>query len=318
LFSEGREKFAKPFASAIAGEELDEAVAALLHFALVERETISDERDPSITTDCIRLHRLVREVAAARAKDEARNGMLRELADAVAAVYPRDVFSDPKGWPRARRLDALALALADDGAPPASGTETSAFLLDRLGSYRHGALAAYAEARRCFEKAAGSYERVLGGDHPSTAASLNNLASLLQDQGDYVGARPLFERALQIYEKALGPDHPVTATTLNNLAFVLKSLGHLFRSKAALRAGSVDPQKGAWGRSSRYRYKPKQSSRPALRSRGLWTGEAALRAGTRTERKIAGRGTRLIKKKRMNFVHDDSSNRGAGLNRTRC
>jgi tetratricopeptide (TPR) repeat protein len=226
LFSEGREKFAKPFASAIAGEELDEAVAALLHFALVERETISDERDPSITTDCIRLHRLVREVAAARAKDEARSGMLRELADAMAAVYPRDVFNDPKGWPRARRLDALALALADGGAPPASGAETSAFLLDRLGSYRHGVLAAYAEARRCFEKAAASYERVLGGDHPSTAASLNNLASLLQDQGDYEGARPLLERALQIYEKALGPDHPVTATTLNNLAFVLKSLGH--------------------------------------------------------------------------------------------
>jgi tetratricopeptide (TPR) repeat protein len=226
LFAEPREKFAKPFASALAEEGLDEAVAALLHFALVERETIPDERDPSITTECIRLHRLVREVAAARAKDEARSGMLRELAEAMSAVYPRDVFNDPKSWPRARRLDALALALVDGGgAPPASITETSALLLDRLGSYRHGALASYAEARRFFEQAVAIYERVLGGEHPSTAASLSNLASLLQAQGDYEGALPLCERALAIYEKVLGADHPAAARTLNNLAFLLKSRG---------------------------------------------------------------------------------------------
>jgi FixJ family two-component response regulator len=35
----------------------------LRSFALLDRETIADERDPEIKTDCIRLHRLVREVA---------------------------------------------------------------------------------------------------------------------------------------------------------------------------------------------------------------------------------------------------------------
>jgi Tetratricopeptide repeat len=53
---------------------------------------------------------------------------------------------------------------------------------------------------------------VLGPEHPNTAQSLNNLAVLLQAQGDLTGARPLFERALAIYEKALGPEHPDTAT----------------------------------------------------------------------------------------------------------
>ena len=43
---------------------------------------------------------------------------------------------------------------------------------------------------------------------PHTATSLNNLALLLQDQGDFAGARPLYERALAIREKALGPEHP--------------------------------------------------------------------------------------------------------------
>ena len=62
LFSEGREKFGEPLASDLAGDGLDEAVAALRAFALVDRETIADERDPAITAETIRLHRLVRAV----------------------------------------------------------------------------------------------------------------------------------------------------------------------------------------------------------------------------------------------------------------
>jgi hypothetical protein len=61
-------------------------------------------------------------------------------------------------------------------------------------------------------------ERVLGPEHPHTTTSLNNLASLLQAQGDLAGARPLFERALAIREKVLGPDHPHTAKSRNDLA----------------------------------------------------------------------------------------------------
>jgi len=66
LFAEAREKFGEPLATALAGDGLDEVVAALRTFALVDREPIVDERDASTTTDAIRLHRLVREVAAAR------------------------------------------------------------------------------------------------------------------------------------------------------------------------------------------------------------------------------------------------------------
>ena len=70
-------------------------------------------------------------------------------------------------------------------------------------------------------------EKALGPEHPDTAASLNNLARLLHDQGDLAGARPLFKRALTIREKALGPEHPDTATSLNNLALLLKDQGDL-------------------------------------------------------------------------------------------
>ena len=62
---------------------------------------------------------------------------------------------------------------------------------------------------------------MLGPHPPDTAASLINLASLLQAQGDFVRARQLYRRALKILEKALGPDHPDTVKGVNNLVGLL-------------------------------------------------------------------------------------------------
>ena len=66
------------------------------------------------------------------------------------------------------------------------------------------------------------------------STSLNNLASLLQEQGDLAAARPLFERALAICEKALGPEHPDTAMSLNNLAMLLNDHGDLAAARLLL------------------------------------------------------------------------------------
>ena len=111
LFLEGREKFGEPLASALAGDELDEAVAALRSFALLDREMVQDERDPTIITDCIRLHRLVREVAATRVNGEKLLSMRRAIMAALNAVYPQKIFDNPKVWSRARRLDRIAIAM---------------------------------------------------------------------------------------------------------------------------------------------------------------------------------------------------------------
>src|SRR3954466_5517160 len=51
LFSEARDLFGEPLASALAEDGLDEAVAALRASALIDRETIQDERDAAITTE---------------------------------------------------------------------------------------------------------------------------------------------------------------------------------------------------------------------------------------------------------------------------
>jgi hypothetical protein len=197
----------RPFAAALAGDGLDEAVAALRSFALIDRETIADERDPSITTDCIRLHRLIRQVAAARRECAARDAVQRTLIEAVAAVYPKNIWRDPHTWPRVRRLDALALALVGDAVSPGAEKRTTDLLIF-AGQYRRTALAAYAQAGPLFERALAIREEVLGPAHPATAQSLNNLALLRQAQGDLAAARPLFVRALAIREKVLGPGHP--------------------------------------------------------------------------------------------------------------
>jgi tetratricopeptide (TPR) repeat protein len=228
LFSEGREKFGEPLVSALADDRLDDAVAALRAFALIDRETITDEREPTITTDCIRLHRLVRQVAAVRCEGDLSENARRVLIAALAEVYPRDVQDNPKTWQRARRLDALAMALVAGDAQPPDGAEISAGnLLNELAGYRQGALAAHLQARPLVERALAIFEKALGPDHPNTAVSLSNLGYLLRAQGDLAGARPYYERALAINKKELGPDHPDTATSLNNLGYLLQAQGDL-------------------------------------------------------------------------------------------
>ncbi len=267
LFAEAREKFGEKLAALLADDGLDEAVAALRAFALVDRETIEDERDPAISTDTIRLHRLVREVAASRCDGEAREEMRRALVEALAAIYPRGVFNDPKTWPRARRLDALALTLVGgDAALPDGAAMPASYLLDRLGSYRQGALGAYASARPLFERALAIGEKALGPDHPDTATSLNNLAVLLQDAGrSRRGAAALRARAGDLREGARPrpsryrdePQQPRrSASGQGDLA-----AARPFRARAG------DPREGARPRPSRYRDEPQQP-RQLLQAQG--------------------------------------------------
>ena len=84
-------------------------MAALRAFALVERETILDERDAAITTDAIRLHRLVREVAAARREGDAREAVRVRSSAALAEVYPNDGIQNPAVMAALRAADAASL-----------------------------------------------------------------------------------------------------------------------------------------------------------------------------------------------------------------
>ena len=59
---------------------------------------------------------------------------------------------------------------------------------------------------------------------PDTAASLNNLAGLLESRGRLDEAEPLYRRALAILESVLGPEHPNTVTVRGNLEALLRPI----------------------------------------------------------------------------------------------
>ncbi|CAO3456446.1 hypothetical protein [Azospirillum argentinense] len=162
LLREGSTSLGAPLDALLDGDGLDEAIAALRALTLVGRETIVDERAPVVTTETLQVHRLVREVAAARLAAEARETMRGELVRVLHTVYPTGVYNDPETWPRARRLDGLVLALLDAEAELPKGTELAAgILLDRVASYRQAALGAYEQARSLFERALAIRERAL-------------------------------------------------------------------------------------------------------------------------------------------------------------
>jgi tetratricopeptide (TPR) repeat protein len=196
---------------------VEEAIAALRAFALVDREAIPDERDPTITTDTVRLHRLIREVAAKRVHGNALVAAQRTLIEIMESVYPQDP-EDPSGWPRARRLDAIAADMVRAEIDLPAGTELkAAALMTRLGNYRYLAVGNYSGTLPILKRTLEICEKYLGPEHQNTATSVNNLAIFLEAQNDLVGAQLLYERALVIRQKVFGPEHPTTADSLDNL-----------------------------------------------------------------------------------------------------
>ena len=83
----------------------------------------------------------------------------------------------------------------------------------------------------------GDYERALeyygkslaiklathGEQHPDTAATYNNMASVSYNRGRIDSALEYYGKSLAIKLATLGEQHPDTATTYNNMAWVCRS-----------------------------------------------------------------------------------------------
>ena len=82
----------------------------------------------------------------------------------------------------------------------------------------------YAQAEPLYVRALAIKEKQLGSNHPDTATSLNNLASLYESISKYAEAELLFVRALEIVEKSLGNNHPNTQAIRENLEILRQQL----------------------------------------------------------------------------------------------
>jgi tetratricopeptide (TPR) repeat protein len=74
-----------------------------------------------------------------------------------------------------------------------------------------------AEAEALYKESLGIAERVMPGNDPVLAGSLNNVGQFYRAQKRFAEAAPLFKRALPIYVTAYGENHTLTATVVNNL-----------------------------------------------------------------------------------------------------
>jgi hypothetical protein len=167
-----------------------------------------------------------------RGEDERRANELRKQ---VAECWARAEFEE--ALPPARELVALRSKVQGRDHWEAVGAQWQLKAIDRLrelevsqrkqaaelpalGS-RAAALEAKGRAREALalrQQALDGYRKLLGDEHPDTAAAYNNLALNQNRQGRYAEAEGNFKRALDLYCKLLGDDHPDTAAAYNNLA----------------------------------------------------------------------------------------------------
>ena len=201
---------------------LNQAIEALRAYSLLDR-------DPR--TQQLSLHRLVQAVLKDQMDAATEKLWAERTVQVVDAAFP---FVEHKTWPLCEQLLPHALLAADMIEHYQLIFPAASLLLNQTGVYLYER-ARYGEAERLYERALGISERQLGGEHPDTAGSLNNLAGLYESQGRYEEAEPLYERALEIRERQLGGEHPDTATSLNNLAALYRGQGRYEEAEPLLK-----------------------------------------------------------------------------------
>ncbi|MGI6249975.1 MAG: tetratricopeptide repeat protein [Anaerolineaceae bacterium] len=212
IFLQTGEYLPEPLASAVKDElRLDKTIRDLTRYSLIQTDKSR-----------IRIHRLLQEVIRQSLGDKKAQyfqycvGVLRKL-------FSYDRY-DMKTWENCAGLMPHVQSVLTHGEDLETETEEIARL------YAHGAgwlkqTALFEKALEWAKKALAIREKVLGPDHPGTASSYNNIASVYSNQGKYEEALEGFEKALAIREKVLGPDHPGTASSYSNIASVYSNQG---------------------------------------------------------------------------------------------
>jgi tetratricopeptide (TPR) repeat protein/predicted Ser/Thr protein kinase len=198
-----------------ATRQRDEAVAA--------RQASDVERSRALVAERLSQERR-REAEAARQEAEVAARRARAIndflvEDMLASCHPaevqgRDVTVREVLDNAARQVDA-----AFYGEP-----ELESAIRDTIAAaYR--SLGRNAEAEEHLRATLRIRKRLYDEDHPEHATTLNNLARVLYERGEFEEAEPLYREALGIRRRTLGHDHPHVAPILGNLASLLRATG---------------------------------------------------------------------------------------------
>lgn len=125
---------------------------------------------------------------------------------------------------------AYRVLLEDARAGMGPATEPAANALNELGvlAYERGRLP---EAREALEEALAIRIAVHGELHPASAATLQNLAAVLRDQGFYREAVTLYAGALRFYQQADASHLAAASIAQNQLALLYRKLGNGSRAE---------------------------------------------------------------------------------------
>ena len=112
-------------------------------------------------------------------------------------------------------------------------------------------------------------KEVLGEKHPDYAMSLDNLAVLYREMGDYDKAAPLYIKVMEIEKEVLGENHPSYVASLNDLASLHQEMGN-FAEAEPLYVKVMEIEKEAHGeKPSQLCHQPAQSRCAVSRNGGL-------------------------------------------------
>jgi len=192
--------------------QLDSTIKELRRFSLLHREP---------DTRTFTIHRLVQRVLQDRMDVDSQRQWAERTVLAVSRAFPQLEFAT---WPRCQRLILQVQACVPLIEQWNLGFPEAAWLLHEAGSYLEER-AQYREAEQLLRRATALCEQVFGAEHPTTAASLNNLANLYREQGRYEQVEPLSVRALDIWVRVLGAKHPDTAAAFQTLAILYRIQG---------------------------------------------------------------------------------------------
>ena len=147
-----------------------EAIEEAGRFALIQRDAEGKS---------LQIHRLIQEVINDQMNMETRRQWGERAVEALANVFPEP---EPRDWPQCERLLAHAITVVRLVEVFGFNSTAAARLLDHVGIYQHHR-GEYLQAEQLHRRALAIREKVVGPEHPDTAASLNNLAEVYSDQG---------------------------------------------------------------------------------------------------------------------------------------
>jgi len=193
-----------------------DTVGALVGYSLARRDG-----------DALVVHRLVAAAARRTMSAERSSQCVGVLAEVMRVALPGKIWGNPAGWPVWRILLPHALTIAGYARGERGRVfEDGCWLADRAATYLegHGQLSV---AIPIFERTLTDAEKVLGGDHPDTLTSRNNLAGAYRSIGRVEQAINLFEQTLADRQRILGDEHPDTLTSRHSLAGAYRAVGRV-------------------------------------------------------------------------------------------